>query len=146
MPVLRLPGIINSIIPNHHWDCRWWRGRKGKYLIAAWETSHLVLFLAKRFKYRLLSCITTEVVKRSEWSSGLRKRSPGSVTYHMPATVQWSLSMSSVRECSPDIIRRRMPLFCGDSLLCVLRVLLFYNFLSNDVRHEGVSIFLYIDN
>ena len=63
-------------------------GRKGKYLIAVWETSHMAAPLAKRFKYRPLSSITTEVVKRNDWCSGLRERSPGSVTYHRPATVQ----------------------------------------------------------
>ena len=52
--------------------------------------------------------------------------------------------MSSVLESAPDIIRQRMSLDCGDSLLCVLCVLIFYNFLFNDVRHEGASIFLYI--
>ena len=48
----------------------------------------LILPLTERFKYRPLSSITTEVVKRNDWSSGLRKRNPGSVEYQRPATVQ----------------------------------------------------------
>ena len=44
--------------------------------------------------------LTTEVVKRNDWCSGFRNQSLGNVEYHRPATVQWSLHMSSVRECS----------------------------------------------
>ena len=34
------------------------------------------------------SSITTEVVKRNDWCSGLRNQSPGNVEYHRPATLQ----------------------------------------------------------
>ena len=115
--VIGIWGVINSI-PNHHWDCRWWEGeRTGKYLSAVLETSHTLLLLSDLSTAHF--SITTEVVKRNDWCSGLRKRSQGSVTYHRLATVQWSLHMSSVRECSWYDIRRRMSLDCGDSLLCV---------------------------
>ena len=44
----------------------------------------LILPLTKRFKYRPLSSITTEMVKRNDCCSGLRKRNPGSAAYHRP--------------------------------------------------------------
>ncbi len=62
--------------------------RKGKYLITVWETSHMLLLPSDFSVAHFLALLTTEVAKRKDWCSGLRKRSPGGVEYFRPATVQ----------------------------------------------------------
>ena len=64
-------------------------GRRGKYLIAVWETSHYFLLPSDFSAYcPLLALATTEVMKRNDWYSGFRNQSPGNVEYLRPATVQ----------------------------------------------------------
>ena len=65
------------------------------------QTSHSVLSPSDLLQYHPLPALRLKLWRaKNDWCSGFRNQSPGNVEYLRPATVQWSLHMSSVRECS----------------------------------------------